>query len=236
MSQDHSARGLGVDRRDLVPLLLISLVVVVMIPGRFAGQLPDSRHYLELAAYFEGADIELTGPFAYRVAIPWLVAKLSLASNAVEFGLISALSTIVAHAIMYLLARSMTGRRDLALLGVGFCALSPVVFSYSARALTDGPGFLLITLCVWLLHARRFVAFLVVVSVSMLVREAVLVVFVSFGFVQLAEAARSRRLTPALWLLGIVAPLLVLMLVRGALTDVVSEPRLTRTTWWAPQV
>ena len=221
---------LTLDRRDVRPLLIVVIAAGAMMAGRFAALTPDSHEYLALTAYFEGAvQTPIAAPFAYRVGIPWLVALLDFGPNTVEFAGISAIMTLAGHGLVYLVARDMSGRRDAAFLGALVCALSPVVFTYGARILTDGAAFCLTNLAVWLILRQRRLVFFGVVTASMLIREAVVVVLVSFALVQLAETWRTRRLAPLSWLLGAVAPVAVAVAIRGAFDHI--SPHAWSPTW-----
>jgi len=216
------------DRADLRPLVVLTVAVVAMAASRFAALTPDSHHYLALVGHFEGAaDASLVAPFVYRVAIPWLVAALPLADNAVEFAVISTAATMLGHLVVYRLAVALTGRRDLAFIGTLACAVSPVVFTYGGRVLTDGPAFLFAALSVWLIRSDRVVALVVLLAAAMLVREAIIAMWVTLGAIRLTRALSSRSIRPLLVLGAVAVPVAVVLAVRAAFTDVPSYT-------WAP--
>ena len=207
----------------------ILLLTAVLGAVRFATGTPDSVFYLEMLQHFRGEvpRESLEAPFAYRPGAPWLAAWLPLppAHALAALNLLSTAAAFLLAATIFsrILADAWQTRVALLLLIVSFGTVN-----YSSRALVEGPAFLVAAAGMWLLLNRRYLPFLVLVTVGVLVRESLLFLLLT-ALIWEVLLGRWRR---AWWpcVMG-VPPLLVLLAARGYIEqapDYVWLPGLTR--------
>jgi len=153
----------------------ILLLTAVLGAVRFGTDTPDTIYYVEMLLHFRGElpREALTAPWAYRPVAPWLASWLPLppAQALGALNLASTMAAFLVAAVVFsrILADARQTRVAMLLLVVSFATVN-----YGSRALVEGPAFLAAALGMWLLLHRRYLPFLVVVTVGVLVRESLM--------------------------------------------------------------
>lgn len=198
----------------LLCLVLISLTDLVMAHER--GITGDEPFYEAMARHPSGPH---NFPYAYRIAVPWLVHVLPF-SHVVSFTLIGLIAIAVSSAALYELLRHFRVRAALSVwLVVGF-ALSPTLLVVVVRHFRsiDPASVLVMTLGTLFIVRRQRVALLITLTVGMAVRESSLFL-IPFAYAVWAqrpldrEAMRDTLLTCAL-------PVVVYFVIRSSVDAV----------------
>jgi hypothetical protein len=209
-------------------VVVVILITVVLALPRFAHHTPDSKHYINVAKYFQG-DLpreQLLAPFAYRIFVPFLAATLPSDNLDLNFALINVLATILAYLVFIpYLKRFVTSQTDLNV-GMLLLVVSFPSFNYASGVLSDPVAFLLFVVAAYLLSSERYYALSAVISLGVLARESLLtmtlasIMYVCWSHVGQGEKGwrKASRVVP----LVTIPPAVVLIIVRACFSDLPS--------------
>jgi hypothetical protein len=208
-------------RRPLTPLVagLICLAVVVLVDLLIRhehGLSGDEPFYVRMADHPGGAH---TFPYAYRVALPWLVHLLPF-SHATSFRLIAWVALGLTGGVLYALLQDFQVQPRLALgLALG-TLLSPTLLVALLRngRSVDPLSTLAVTLGVLCIVRRRRLALAVVLALGVAVKETTAFI-IPFAYAAWAERPIDRRAAVDTFLVAL-APLAMLLVLHGALSAV----------------
>lgn len=213
--------------RPRLVVVVILFTVGLALP-RFAHHTPDSKHYINVAKYFQG-DLpreQLLAPFAYRVLVPFLAAHLPSDNLDFNFALINVLATILAYLVFIPYLKRFVFTRTEFNVGMLMLVVSFPSFNYASGVLSDPVAFLLFVVAAYLLSSERFYALSGVISLGVLARESLLtmtlasIMYVCWSHVGQGEKGwrKALRVVP----LVTIPPVVVLLIVRAYFSDLPS--------------
>lgn len=198
--------------------IVVCLLTILLSLPRFAHHTPDSKHYIDLAKYFQG-DLnkeDIRAPFAYRVLIPFM-ASLGPSKNLnFNFAIINVLCTTAAYLIFSVYLRQFFTSQTELNVGMLILIVSFPTLNYSSGVLTDPSGFLVFIAAVYLLSKKKYCLFSFTVSLGILARDSVLgLVLIAVLFVVMSHFYKKEK--PLWMLLPIVSipPVIVFIAIRA---------------------
>jgi hypothetical protein len=197
-------------------ICLIVVVLVDLLLHHEHGVSGDEPFYVRMADHPDGAH---TFPYAYRVALPWLVHTLPF-SHAASFRLIAWSALGLSGATLFALLRDFDVEPQLSLgLALG-TLLSPTLLVALLRhgRSVDPLSMLVVTLGVLCIIRRHRLALALVLAAGMAVKETT-AFLVPFAYAVWAERLVDRRAAADTALVAL-APFSVLVLLRAALSAV----------------
>jgi len=176
-------------------VITVLLTIFLGIP-RFAHHTPDSRHYVNLAGYFQGEvhKEQLLKPYASRILVPYMATLLPLDNLNTSMALINIGATISAYLlfIIFLKELGMTTRQ--VQIGTLVLVVSFPTFNYSSGVLTDPAGFLFFVLGCYFLLKENYNLLSFTAAIGILARESiVLLVLISVIDILLRFFYRPRE-------------------------------------------
>lgn len=163
---------------SLRSLSIISLLIILIGLPRFAHHTPDSRHYIHLAQYIRGElpREQLLGPFAYRVALPFLAAAMPPADPGVSMAFINVAATAGACFLFIPYLRRLDFSEKETKTGMFLLIFSFPSFNYASGVMSDPAGFFMFMISLILLLNQQYLLLSLSVSLGVLVRESLLTV------------------------------------------------------------
>ncbi len=174
------------ERKDVLCILFLIVITILSSVMYFGHTRTDSEGYIELVKYFRGENADFLYHWASRPLVPFFAYLLTpLFDVKVAFGIINVIFLCLTTTLLYVFFKDFFDDYKIGFITALLYPLSFPVILIGPQVLTDAAGnFFLVFLIFFIekrfkmFNIRTFILFSLIVSLALLVRETLIVVFI----------------------------------------------------------